>query len=79
MLHTEFIPASEKNSRRLFVVLHGLGDSIEGWRWLPSALDLPWLNYLLVNAPDEYYGGFSLVRLSRRNRPRHPSQPQVAF
>lgn len=20
---------------------------------------LPWLNYLLVNAPDEYYGGFS--------------------
>ena len=59
MLHAEFIPAAEKNSRRLFVVLHGLGDSIEGWRWLPGALDLPWLNYLLVNAPDEYYGGYS--------------------
>jgi phospholipase/carboxylesterase len=59
MLHTEFIPAAEKNSRRIFVVLHGLGDSIEGWRWLPGALDLPWLNYLLVNAPDEYYGGWS--------------------
>jgi phospholipase/carboxylesterase len=59
MLHSEFIPAAAKNSRRLLVVLHGLGDSIEGWRWLPGALDLPWLNYLLVNAPDEYYGGHS--------------------
>lgn len=59
MLHTELIPAAEKNPQKIFVVLHGLGDSIEGWRWLPSALDLPWLNYLLVNAPDEYYGGWS--------------------
>lgn len=59
MVHTKFIPATETASRRIFVVLHGLGDSIEGWRWLPGALDLPWLNYLLVNAPDEYYGGFS--------------------
>src|SRR5439155_1756681 len=25
----------------------------------PEALNLPWLNYLLVNAPDDYYGGFS--------------------
>jgi phospholipase/carboxylesterase len=41
------------------VVLHGLGDSIEGYRWMPEALRLPWLNYLLVNAPDSYYGGRS--------------------
>jgi phospholipase/carboxylesterase len=41
------------------IMLHGLGDSLEGYRWLPDALNLPWLNYLLVNAPDEYYGGFS--------------------
>src|ERR1700679_705931 len=59
MLHRELVPARKKNSRRLMVMLHGLGDSIEGYRWLPEALDLPWLNYLLVNAPDEYYGGFS--------------------
>jgi phospholipase/carboxylesterase len=59
MLHTELIPAAEKNSRRIFVVLHGLGDSAAGWRWLPAALDLPWMNYLLVNAPDAYYGGYS--------------------
>ena len=59
MLSAEFIPAAEKNSRRLFVCLHGLGDSAAGWRWFPPALNLPWLNYLLVNAPDEYYGGYS--------------------
>jgi len=59
MLHQELIPAAEINSRRLMVMLHGLGDSIEGYRWLPEAMDLPWLNYLLVNAPDDYYGGYS--------------------
>jgi len=41
------------------VVLHGLGDSMEGYRWLPEAMQLPWMNYLLVNAPDPYYGGFA--------------------
>jgi len=59
MLHSELIPAADKNSRRLMVMLHGLGDSIEGYRWLPEAMDLPWLNFLLVNAPDEYFGGWS--------------------
>jgi len=41
------------------VMLHGLGDSVDGWRWFPEAMNLPWLNYLLVNAPDDYYGGYS--------------------
>ncbi len=59
MLHHGFIPAAEKSSRALWIMLHGLGDSIEGYRWLPEAMRLPWMNYLLVNAPDEYYGGFS--------------------
>ncbi len=59
MLHTEFIPAAQPDSRALMVMLHGLGDSIEGYRWFPEAMHLPWMNYLLVNAPDEYYGGFS--------------------
>jgi phospholipase/carboxylesterase len=59
MLHTELVPAADKNSKRLMVMLHGLGDSIEGYRWWPEVMDLPWLNHLLVNAPDDYYGGFS--------------------
>lgn len=59
MLSTYVVPAAQLKGRRLMVVLHGLGDSIDGYRWLPEALGLPWLSYLLVNAPDEYYGGFS--------------------
>jgi len=59
MLEHEMIPAEQKGSRRLLIMLHGLGDSLEGYRWMPGALNLPWLNYLLVNAPDEYYGGYS--------------------
>jgi phospholipase/carboxylesterase len=58
MLETEFVPAATK-SRRLTVVLHGLGDSTAGFGWLPEAMELPWMNYLLVNAPDPYYGGYS--------------------
>ena len=59
MLDTRLIPSAIPNSRRLMVVLHGLGDSMDGYEWLPAALQLPWLNYLLVNAPDPYYGGYS--------------------
>ncbi|MGD0744353.1 MAG: serine esterase [Verrucomicrobiota bacterium] len=62
MLHHELIPAAESRdgkTRPLMVMLHGLGDSIEGYRWLPEAMALPWLNYLLVNAPDDYFGGYS--------------------
>jgi phospholipase/carboxylesterase len=59
MLNTEFIAAQEPSSRRLLVMLHGLGDSTAGYRWVPALLKLPWLNYLLVNAPDPYFGGFS--------------------
>jgi phospholipase/carboxylesterase len=59
MPQTHFIPAEQSTSRRLMVMLHGLGDSIAGYLWLPEAMGLPWMNYLLVNAPDEYYGGYS--------------------
>ena len=59
MFKTEFAPAQDKNSKRLLIALHGLGDSTAGYRWLPGAMGLPWMNYLLVNAPDPYYGGYS--------------------
>lgn len=59
MLQTVLIPGSQGGSRRLLIVLHGLGDSVEGYRWLPRELSIPWLNYLLVNAPFEYYEGYS--------------------
>jgi phospholipase/carboxylesterase len=45
-------------SKQLVVVLHGQGGSAEDVRWLTDALDIPKLNYLLLNAPDPYYTGF---------------------
>src|SRR5258708_39764856 len=77
MLETEFISASGRNSNRLMVVLHGLGDSSAGFHWLPEALGLPWMNYLLVNAPDQYYGGFFSFDFAGKTTPgifpgRHP-------
>jgi phospholipase/carboxylesterase len=68
MLDTEFIAATQGTSRRLMIVLHGLGDSVEGYRWWPEAMQLPWLNYLLVNAPDPYYGGFAWYDLEEPAR-----------
>jgi phospholipase/carboxylesterase len=59
MLNTEFIAANQASSQRLMIVLHGLGDSVAGYRWWSEAMGLPWLNYLLVDAPDPYYGGFA--------------------
>ena len=59
MLKCELFAAEDKRSKRLLMALHGLGDSCAGYRWLPQMLDLPSLNYQLVNAPDPYYGGFS--------------------
>src|SRR5580704_16039909 len=59
MVGSKFIAAPEAGSKKLLIMLHGLGDSSAGYEWMPEALNLPWLNYLLVNAPDEYYGGFS--------------------
>ncbi len=59
MLNLHHVPASEHGSRRTLVILHGLGDSHEGWSWLPNELELPWLNHVLVDAPDPHFGGYS--------------------
>lgn len=79
MLETEFHGAREKNSRRLMVVLHGLGDSSVGYRWLPSALGLPWMNYLLVNAPDPYFGGLSWYDFAGEPKPGIHRSRQLLF
>jgi phospholipase/carboxylesterase len=69
MLETELIPAKQAIEPRLMIVLHGLGDSMEGYRWLPQAMRLPWLSYLLVNAPDCYCTGFSWYDLEGDSGP----------
>ncbi len=69
MLNTELIPAEQALEPRLMILLHGLGDSMEGYRWLPEAMQLPWMSYLLVNAPDDYYGGFSWYDIDGNSGP----------
>ena len=66
MLQTELIKAEQAGSPWLLIVLHGLGDSMEGYRWVPRMLHFPELNYLLVNAPDAFYGGFSWYEFTGR-------------
>lgn len=58
VLTTRFVPAAGPGGR-LMVVLHGLGDSMAGFFWLPGELDLPGLSYLLVNAPLPYVIGYA--------------------
>jgi phospholipase/carboxylesterase len=79
MLDTELIPAPDRASQRLMIVLHGLGDSAEGYYWLPQALQLPWMNYLLVNAPDEYYTGYSWFDLMGNPGPGIARSRQLLF
>ena len=56
-LHT---PPKERNEKeRLLLVMHGLGDSLEGFRFLPDVLKIPGLHYVFVNAPDRYFTGYS--------------------
>ncbi len=43
----------------LMIVLHGRGDSPDGFAWLPGALNLPGIHFLMLEAPDPYYDGFS--------------------
>jgi len=65
-----YVPARLPSDReRLIIVLHGLGDSLHGFSFLPQALNLPEFSYLLVNAPDDYYGGFSWYDFGGQGNP----------
>ncbi len=50
---------SKTGSNKLMIILHGRGDSAEGFRFFPQELGLEDFNYLLLNAPNEYYTGYS--------------------
>lgn len=68
-LTTELVHARNTRSKKMMVVLHGLGDSMEGYRWLPAAMGWDWMNYCLVNAPDPYFGGYSWYDFSGNPAP----------
>ncbi|HHD78954.1 MAG TPA: serine esterase [Epsilonproteobacteria bacterium] len=57
-LNNIFIP-SKISSKKLMIILHGRGDSSQGFTWLPPYLNLDNMNYLLLDAPYDYFGGRS--------------------
>lgn len=54
----KFIPA-RKASEKLMIVLHGKGDSIRPFRHFDEEMDVPEMNYLLLNAPKKFLDGYS--------------------
>lgn len=67
-LDSLFFP-SQVPSTKLIIVLHGRGDSAEGFRFFPEELGFKDVNYLLLNAPFEYYTGFSWYDLPPNQLP----------
>jgi phospholipase/carboxylesterase len=63
-----FIPAKIQ-SKKLMIILHGRGDSSEGFVGLPSLLDKDDMNYILFDAPFEYYTGYSWYPLPPNQLP----------
>ena len=57
-LYNIFYP-SKIPSKKIMIILHGRGDSSKGFTWLPPVLDMDDMNYLLLDAPYEYFGGCS--------------------
>jgi phospholipase/carboxylesterase len=56
----KYVPARNPGAEeKVLLVFHGLGDSLDGFTWMPPQLGIDTLSYLLVNAPDDYYGGYS--------------------
>ncbi len=49
---------------RWCLVLHGLGDSMDGWKPAAPLFAVDGLGFIFANAPDSYYGGYSWFDLS---------------
>lgn len=61
MLAYDLVPAAASTpaAKRWILVLHGLGDSKDGWKPVAEYLALPGTGWIFVQAPDAYYDGWS--------------------
>jgi phospholipase/carboxylesterase len=64
--------------RGSLVFLHGLGDSMAGWSFLPQALELPWLEIVLVQAPIPYGPGWAWYDLNPSLRPTASTRSDIS-
>ncbi len=51
--------SSKIPSKKLMIILHGRGDSSDGFVSFTSYFDMDDMNYILFDAPFEYYAGYS--------------------
>jgi phospholipase/carboxylesterase len=58
LFKSKYIPAARR-SEKLMIVLHGKGDSVKPFMAFDKELRIPDMNYLLLNAPKKYLGGYS--------------------
>ena len=63
-----FIP-SKRPSKKIMIILHGRGDSSEGFTMLPELIGMDEMNYLLLDAPFEYFSGLSWYQLPPNQLP----------
>ena len=61
--------SSKVPSKKLMIILHGRGDSSGGFTSLPAFLNIDEMNYLLLDAPFEYYTGYSWYPLPPNQLP----------
>jgi phospholipase/carboxylesterase len=66
------------DAKATLVFMHGLGDSLAGWSFLPEALDLPWLEIVLVQAPVPYGPGWSWYELDPSLRSTAKTKSDIA-
>ena len=65
---TNIFISSKIPSKKLMIILHGRGDSSQGFAGLPTYFDFDDMNYLLLDAPYEYFGGCSWYDLPPNQR-----------
>ncbi len=61
LLHDRFPPLTPSTEPYHCLVLHGLGDSKDGWKPIAVEVGLPQLGWCFAQAPMSYYGGWSWV------------------
>lgn len=58
LFETHFLSA-KRPSKKLMLVLHGKGDSLKPFRKFDEEMGMSDFNYLLINAPKKFLGGYS--------------------
>lgn len=68
---SRWIPASARipaAQQKIMIVLHGRGDSLRAFADIRAEMNIPEMNYLVLNAPDTFEDGFSWYELEPRHK-----------